>query len=158
MIILGIDPGSRITGYGIIRWPDTYITCGTIKTLNKPMVERLQIIHKDLKRIISKYQPEIAAIEEVFVHKNAQSALKLGHARGAAMLAVAEYQIPLAEYAARLIKQTVTGYGGADKLQMQTMVQQTLKLSQPPSTDAADALAIAICHGHLFNSHLLHTK
>jgi len=148
MRILGIDPGSRITGWGIIDWPIKYVACGTIKLPQLPIKDRLIYIYEDLQSIIQKYQPDCAAIEEVFLHKNPQSALKLGHARGAAMVAVLKSALPLNEYSARFIKQTITGYGNADKSQMQHMIQHTLSLEKQPTSDAADALAIAVCHGY----------
>ncbi len=148
MRILGIDPGSRITGWGVIQWPAAYIGCGIIKLPDVPLNQRLPIIFKDIQSIIKKYQPDCASIEEVFLHKNPQSALKLGHARGAAMIAVSLSDIPLYEYAPRFIKQTITGYGNADKIQMQTMIQSILNLNAKPSSDAADALSMAICHGY----------
>ena len=151
MNILGIDPGSITTGFGIIRQEENkqiYVVSGCIKIGNKPWAERLLQICQDLTEIVKEYLPEQAAIEQVFVNKNVSSALKLGHARGAAMLAVASLGISIAEYSPRKIKQAVVGHGGAEKVQVQHMVKTLLGLSTVPKTDAADALAIAICHGN----------
>jgi crossover junction endodeoxyribonuclease RuvC len=149
MIILGIDPGSRVTGFGVIEATGSrhrYITSGCIKTKAEDLGGRLYQIYEGLSEIIDTYQPQHAAIEKVFVKENVDSALKLGQARGAALVAMAKYQLALAEYAPRLIKKTVVGYGGADKNQIQQMIKVLLCLSDVPQTDAADALAIAICH------------
>lgn len=148
-LILGIDPGSRITGYGIIKITGTkpaYVASGCIRIGEHPLNKRLQYIYTGLSEIIQSYQPHEAAIEQIFMHQNAGSALKLGQARGAAIVAVAER--PLAEYSARQIKQSVVGYGAARKEQVQQMVQVLLNLSGVPQADAADALAVAICHAH----------
>jgi crossover junction endodeoxyribonuclease RuvC len=149
VIILGIDPGSRVTGFGVIEATGNrhrYITSGCIKTKGLDLGGRLFQIFEGLSEIIHTYQPVQAAIEQVFVKENVDSALKLGQARGAALVAMAKYQLSLAEYAPRLIKKTVVGHGGADKNQIQQMVKVLLCLSDVPQTDAADALAIAICH------------
>lgn len=151
MIILGIDPGSITTGFGVIRQErdkQHYVVSGCIKIGNKPWAERLLQIYQDLTEIVRTYVPEQAAIEQVFVNKNVASALKLGHARGAAMLAIANVGINIAEYSPRKIKQTIVGHGGAEKIQVQHMVKALLGLHSIPRTDAADALAIAICHGN----------
>ena len=150
MIILGIDPGSRITGYGIIqsiKQQQQYITSGHIKILSNDWGHRLKQIYEDLVAIIHQYQPEQVSIEKVFVHKNVSSALKLGQARGAAIVAAATMGLPVNEYSARQIKQAVVGCGNADKQQVQSMVQTILALDKAPQQDAADALAIAMCHG-----------
>jgi crossover junction endodeoxyribonuclease RuvC len=157
MIILGIDPGSRVTGYGLIACQgnsNRYIASGCIKTKGEHISERLLQIYQGLSTIIVQHLPTQAAIEQVFVNKNVDSALKLGQARGAAFVAVANYQLPLAEYAPRLVKQSVVGYGGADKQQVQQMIKILLCLSEAPPSDAADALAIALCHA----SHCLRTN
>tara|TARA_X000000950_G_C13564395_1_gene516882 strand:+ start:31 stop:501 length:471 start_codon:yes stop_codon:yes gene_type:complete len=146
MRILGIDPGSRITGYGIIDTPKHYVTSGIIRLLSDDMPERLQTIHEDLSTIIAKHQPNCVVIEQVFFSKNAQSALKLGYARGVAMLAAKQAHCPVFEYTPRAMKQAVTGHGNASKADIQTMVQNHLHLSARPSIDAADALGLAICH------------
>jgi crossover junction endodeoxyribonuclease RuvC len=150
-IILGIDPGSLITGYGLITVDGnklTYLDSGCIRIAGKELPYRLQQVHADLRQLICKYRPDEAAIEQVFMQKNAGSALKLGQARGAAIVAVVTDSIPLAEYSARQVKQSVVGYGAAAKAQVQQMVKSMLNLSKVPQADAADALAIAICHAH----------
>ncbi len=150
--ILGIDPGSRLTGYGIIRTDGrqhTYVASGCIKlTLTASMTERLQQIFMSLQEIVKTYSPHEAAIEQVFMHQNAGAALKLGQARGAAIVALADAAIPVAEYSARQVKQSVVGYGAAKKEQVQHMVRVLLNLSGVPQVDAADGLAIALCHAN----------
>ena len=149
MIILGIDPGSIRTGYGIIKKEKSnlsHVTHGTIAAKGNTIATRLHFIHEKLSEIIAEFQPNEAAIEEVFVQINVQSALKLGQARGVALIAAAKYAIPIAEYSARLIKKTAVGFGAASKSQVQFMIQAQLKLTSAPQADAADALAIAICH------------
>lgn len=151
-IILGIDPGSRVTGYGVIREQQrrlSYIDSGCIRSAEGTLPERLLQIFNGICVLMEKYTPQEVAIEQVFMHKNASSALKLGHARGAAMVACASHRIAVSEYSAREVKQTVVGYGAADKIQVQHMVVQLLTLSATPQADAADALAIAICHSHM---------
>ncbi|MDK2777480.1 MAG: crossover junction endodeoxyribonuclease RuvC [Pseudomonadota bacterium] len=151
MIILGIDPGSRLTGFGVIRrvgQKTEYIVSGCIRTGDGPLAERLKKIFAGVSEIIETYQPQEFAIEQVFMGKNADSALKLGQARGVAIVAATLHDLPVAEYAPRTIKQAVVGKGGADKEQVQHMVQHLLKLPGKPQADAADALAIAICHAH----------
>lgn len=157
-IILGIDPGSRLTGYGVIRQRGRqleYLGSGVIRTLAEDMPTRLKRIYAGVSEIITQFQPNVFAIEEVFLAKNASSALKLGQARGAAMVAAVNQDLPVFEYAARLVKQTVVGIGSADKVQVQEMVTRILKLSEKPQADAADALAIAITHAHSAQ-HLAH--
>lgn len=148
-IILGIDPGSIRTGYGVIRVEKnrfTHIAHGTIHAKGECVATRLHHIHATLSDIVQLYLPHEAAIEEIFVKINVQSAIKLGQARGAAMVAVARHAVPLHEYSARVIKKTATGYGAASKEQMQFMVRAQLQLPVNPQADAADALGIAICH------------
>lgn len=156
-IVLGIDPGSRLTGYGIIRQQGrtlTYLGSGCIRVVGsgssaeRPLAERLRIIHDGISELIAQYAPDEFAIEQVFMARNPDSALKLGQARGAAIVAAARHDLVVAEYSARQIKQAVVGGGGADKTQVQHMVMQLLKLAKRPQADAADALAIAICHCH----------
>lgn len=150
-IILGIDPGSRVTGYGVIRQNGRtleYLGSGAIRTLAEDMPTRLKRIYAGVTEIIMQFQPDMFAIEEVFLAKNPNSALKLGQARGTAIVAAVNQDLPVFEYAARLVKQTVTGIGSADKVQVQDMVTRILKLSDKPQADAADALAIAITHAH----------
>lgn len=151
-IILGIDPGSRVTGYGIIRASQTaihYIDSGCIRTNSDVLSERLLQIFNGLCDLLDQYQPNEVAIEQVFLHENPNSALKLGHARGVAMVACASHRLPIFEYAARSVKQSVVGYGAAQKDQVQQMVVMLLNLSRSPQSDAADALAIAIGHSHI---------
>lgn len=150
-IILGIDPGSRITGYGVIRAQGRhleYLGSGCIRLPDVELAEKLRMIHDGVRELIIQYRPEQFAIERVFMSKNADSALKLGQARGAAIVAAACQELPVAEYAAREIKQAVAGTGGADKAQVQAMVTHVLKLPASPQADAADALGVAICHAH----------
>lgn len=148
-IILGIDPGSRITGYGVIAsngLKHRYIDSGCIKVLAKDMAIRLQEIFDGIREIIARYKPEEAAVEQIFLNRNVNSALKLGQARGIALVVPALHAIPVFEYSARLVKQSVVGYGAAEKIQVQHMVKHMLALSGTPQADAADALAIALCH------------
>jgi crossover junction endodeoxyribonuclease RuvC len=147
--IMGIDPGSRKTGFGIIeiiKNQPHYIASGVIKLDTGDLAQRLERIFTDLQTIIKQYQPTVVAVEQVFMSNNASSALKLGQARGAAITAVAIHQLPVAEYAARKIKQAIVGYGQAEKTQIQSMVMSLLKLNKKPQVDAADALAAALCH------------
>jgi crossover junction endodeoxyribonuclease RuvC len=148
-LIIGIDPGSRFTGYGIIADENSQQHCiayGRVVVKGHSTAERLFHIYTEISQIITTHQPHEFAIETVFFHKNAQSALKLGQARGAALVAAAAQGLPVAEYSPREIKQAAVGYGAADKTQVQQMVKMLLKLKETPETDAADALAIAICH------------
>ena len=149
---MGIDPGSRITGYGIIDMEGSrshHVANGCIQTTSdRPLPERLKTIFEGLINVIREYQPMEVAAEQVFMHRNPDSALKLGQARGAALCAVVMAGLPVSEYAPRAIKQAVVGGGGADKDQVQRMVALLLNLAESPQADAADALAVAICHGH----------
>ena len=177
-IIIGIDPGSRITGFGVIKYENNqycYLDSGCINTFSASVSKsardqiyetgkiyanpaykssenslavssRLKIIYQGVCELIEQYQPTEMSIEQVFVNKNVQSALKLGQARGVAMLAAAMHDLPVYEYAPRKIKQAVVGSGAADKLQVQHMVKQLLQLPKVPQADAADALAVAMCH------------
>ena len=150
-IILGIDPGSRVTGYGVIRQVGRhleYLGSGAIRTSVEDMPTRLKRIYAGVTEIITQFQPDMFAIEQVFMAKNPDSALKLGQARGTAIVAAVNQDLPVFEYAARLVKQTVVGAGSADKVQVQEMVTRILQLSAKPQADAADALAIAITHAH----------
>lgn len=150
-LILGIDPGSRITGFGIINVVGSrneYVTSGCIRVADKSFPERLKKIFDNITEIIERYCPQEMAIEQVFMAKNAGSALKLGHARGAAIVAGVNQGLPVSEYSARQIKQSVVGSGAADKAQVQHMVKILLSLSDLPQEDAADALAAAMCHAH----------
>jgi len=153
--VLGVDPGSRVTGYGVIETrggAHRYVTSGCIRTggrsMEAPMPERLQAIHAGITEIIERYVPLEFAIEKAFVHRGPESALKLGHARGAAILAAVGAGLEVAEYAAPKVKQAVTGNGGAAKAQVTRMVRALLEVDDALQPDAADALAIAICHAH----------
>jgi crossover junction endodeoxyribonuclease RuvC len=154
MRVLGIDPGSSATGYGIvdeINGSLSAITWGAIKTSNRlPFSQRLKTIHDGLTEIIKKYSPDVASIENLFFAENAKSALKLGQVRGAAILSAANQSVEVAEYTPLEIKQAISGYGRADKGQIQNMVSIILNLKEIPKPfDASDALAIAICHIHI---------
>lgn len=152
--IIGIDPGSRITGYGVIdadRGQLQFVACGVVKTTTKyPFPYRLNEIFDGINEVVQVHGPVIAAIEEVFLATNPRSALKLGHARGAAVVAAMQNGLMVYDYSARAVKQAVVGYGQADKKQVQHMVRVLLGLSGSPSSDAADALAVAICHANQF--------
>ncbi|MDF7670023.1 crossover junction endodeoxyribonuclease RuvC [Orbaceae bacterium ESL0721] len=151
-IILGIDPGSRLTGYGVIRQTGrqlSYLGSGCIRTEAEDLPTRLKRIYAGVTEIILQFNPDMFAIEQIFMARNADSALKLGQARGAAIVAAVNRDIPVFEYAARLVKQSVVGSGAADKKQVQHMVKLLLKLPATPQADAADALGIAITHAHL---------
>lgn len=150
-IILGIDPGSRITGYGLIKEENRkiyYLDSGCIRTSEGELSQRLLQIFDGICQLMDNYSPDEVAIEQVFMHQNPNSALKLGHARGAAMVAAASHRICVNEYSAREVKQAVVGYGAAQKEQVKQMVVNLLLLNSPPQSDAADALAIAICHSY----------
>jgi len=150
-IILGVDPGSRVTGYGVINSVGNklqYIDCGCIRTESKSFPERLLTIFDELNTLIERHVPQQAAVEEVFMGRNASSALKLGQARGSAMVACLTHQLEVAEYSARQVKQAVVGSGAADKSQVQHMVKALLGISDTLAEDAADALAVAICHAN----------
>ena len=150
-IILGIDPGSRITGFGIIAVENSknyYITSGCIRLPSDDVAAKCRTLYDALQQLIITHQPTEAAVEQVFMHLNAGGAIKLGQARGAAITAIATHHLSLAEYTARQVKKAVVGFGAAEKHQVQAMVQLLLQLSAKPQEDAADALAIALCHGH----------
>ncbi len=151
MIILGIDPGLRTTGFGVIDKQGSklsYIASGTIKTIEGSLPERLKTIFAGVAEIIRTYQPDCSAIEKVFVNVNPQSTLLLGQARGAAICALVSADLAVAEYTALQVKQGVVGHGKAKKEQVQDMVKRLLMLSGTPGSDAADALGVAICHAH----------
>jgi len=151
MRILGIDPGSTITGFGVIEMHGgglRYVTSGCIRMRGEALPQRLKTIYDSVSEIIGSTRPDGLAIEEVFVARNARSALVLGQARGAAICAAVGHDLPVSEYSALKIKQSVVGYGRADKEQVQHMVRTILGLASAPQADAADALACAICHGH----------
>jgi len=149
--VLGIDPGLRCTGYGLIDFAGSksrVVQYGTIRTdTNNSFPRRIQTVYDDILDVIQQYEPDEFAIEEAFYSKNAKTALQLGHVRGVAMLAAMHSKLPVTEYSAKKIKMAITGRGGATKEQVQFMVKNMLDLSEPPTPlDASDALACAICH------------
>ncbi len=150
--ILGVDPGLRNTGWGVIDCDGprlAFVACGVIRPDAKaPMAQRLLVVHEALAAIIADHAPSEVAVEETFVSRDAKASLKLGHARGVALLVAAQAGLKVAEYAPRLIKKAVTGTGTAEKRQVMAMVHTFLPRARPKSTDAADALAVAICHAH----------
>lgn len=149
--ILGIDPGLRITGFGIIEKSGSklaYVSSGCIKSGDAELADRLKTILAGLREVIAAHAPQQVALEKVFVNVNPASTLALGQARGTAICAAVDAGLPVAEYTALQVKQAVVGNGHAKKEQVQEMVKRLLKLSGAPSADAADALACAICHAH----------
>lgn len=149
--ILGIDPGLRVTGFGVVEQTGqhlAYITSGCIRSGEGQLPQRLRVLLEGLQEVIAATRPQCVAIEQVFVNVNPQSTLLLGQARGAAICAAVGSALPVAEYTALQVKQAVVGSGRAGKAQVQAMVRHLLKLSGDPSADAADALACAICHAH----------
>lgn len=149
--ILGIDPGSRATGFGLIDLIGgqvKYLTSGIIKSTKGDFTDRLKVINQSVYKLIKEYNPDIMVIESVFVHKNPSSALKLGHARAAALCATFDFDVTVFEYAPREIKKAVVGTGAASKEQVQHMVVSLLKLDGIPAEDAADALAAALCYSN----------
>jgi crossover junction endodeoxyribonuclease RuvC len=154
MLVIGIDPGTAITGYGLVREKEDgtleAVEYGVIETPAKsPMPERLVLLHEKLKEILSQQQPDSSAVEMLFFQRNVKTAITVGQGRGVVLLALAQADVPIAEYTPLEIKQAITGYGGADKRQMQDMVRTLLNLEEAPKPDdAADALAVAICHLH----------
>ncbi|MBS0300502.1 MAG: crossover junction endodeoxyribonuclease RuvC [Proteobacteria bacterium] len=151
MRILGIDPGLRVTGFGVIDKSGSnlaYVSSGSVKTFAGELPSRLKLILSNLSEVITQYQPEHVAIEQVFVNINPKTTLLLGQARGAAICAAVMNNLMVTEYTALQIKQAVVGNGHAKKNQVQEMVVRLLKLTGNPSADAADALACAICHAH----------
>ncbi|MEO1043879.1 MAG: crossover junction endodeoxyribonuclease RuvC [Pseudomonadota bacterium] len=151
-LILGLDPGLGTTGWGLIRTEGNrlaHIANGQITTQAKaPLAERLLTLDTALQTLIHEWQPDAAAVEEVFVNKNPQSTLKLGQARGVVLLGAARARVPVAEYAARAVKKAVVGTGAADKMQIQAMLKVLLPGAKISGADAADALAVAITHAH----------
>ncbi|WP_281646828.1 crossover junction endodeoxyribonuclease RuvC [Parendozoicomonas sp. Alg238-R29] len=150
-IILGIDPGSRVTGYGVINHNGQtveYVDSGCIRIQPGELPERLKQVYDGIDQVIAAWTPQMVGIEQVFMAKNADSALKLGQARGAAIVAAMNSGLPVSEYSARQVKQAVVGTGSADKEQVQHMVMAMLRLNRKPQADAADALAVALCHAH----------
>lgn len=149
--IIGIDPGSRITGYGILDtdgFRHTYIASGFIKITGDELPQRLGVIFREVAKVVEQWQPDSMAIEQVFLSRNVDSALKLGQARGAAICAGVQADLSVAEYTPRAIKKAVVGTGAADKQQIQHMMQMLLGLKARPQSDEADALAIAMCHAN----------
>lgn len=152
-IVLGIDPGSRVTGYGVIASEGSkliYIDSGCIRTqAAESLSEKLDIIYHGVNQVIRLHSPQEVGIEQVFMARNADSALKLGQARGAAIVACTGNSLPVYEYSARQVKQSVVGTGAADKVQVQAMICRLLGLDCSPQADAADALGVAVCHTHM---------
>ena len=153
MIVLGIDPGTAITGYGLVGEEDgqaVAMAYGAITTPSDlPLPERLKLLQRDLAEVIERHQPEQAAVEQLFFNKNVRTALAVGHARGVVLLTLAQAGVPIYEYTPLEVKQAVTGSGRADKAQVQQMIKLLLGLSKVPKPDdVADALAIAVCHLH----------
>lgn len=149
--ILGIDPGSRLTGFGVVDFEgdkSLYVASGTVKSIDGAFADRLRQIFESIGSIVDEFRPDIVAVESVFMHKNAGSALKLGHARSAAICATFAHGAEVYEYAPREIKQAIVGTGAATKEQVQHMIVSILGLEGVPAPDAADALAAALCHGH----------
>ena len=147
MRIIGLDPGSRITGIGIIDG-DRLVHAESLRLGDGPMPIRLGLIFQRVQALVAEFRPEIAAVETVFMSRNPQAAIKLGQARGAAVCALVQAGLDVHEYAPRAIKQAIVGRGGAAKEQVQHMIRILLKLDRAPGEDAADALAVALCHLH----------
>ena len=156
MLIIGLDPGLGTTGWGIVAKSGSrlsHIANGQIRTDPKaPLAERLVTLDRELADIILAHRPDSGAVEEVFVNSNPQSTLKLGQARGVCLLALARAGMPVAEYATRLVKKALVGTGGAEKAQVQAMLKVLLPGVRLAGADAADALAVAICHAHMARS------
>jgi crossover junction endodeoxyribonuclease RuvC len=153
MRVLGIDPGSTVTGFGIVEQCDdgyTHVDSGVVRTrANNPLAGRLYRLHEGIVEVIREGRPDAVAIEDVFVARNSRAALVLGQARGVVLLAAAQAGLPVCDYAPRQVKQALVGYGQADKAQVAEMVRRLLALPAPPApVDASDALAIALCHLH----------
>jgi crossover junction endodeoxyribonuclease RuvC len=162
MLVVGIDPGTATTGYGLVRENDDgsllSVDFGTIVTTpDQPMAKRLLELHKQLRNLLLLHRPQSGAVEKLFFQRNVRTALAVGQARGVALLAMAECNLHISEYTPLEVKQAVVGYGGADKKQIQHMVAAILSLPEPPKQDdAADALAVAICHIHSARLSWLH--
>ncbi len=153
MIILGVDPGVSVTGYGIIEVEGNRATCidyGGISTRGrKTLSEKLEKIYNKLSQVIQTYQPQYCAVENIFYHENVRTAIVMGHARGVVMLAAQKQSVPVYEYSPREVKMSIVGFGAASKKQVSAMVKNLLKLEKEPRPiDAADALAVALCHHH----------
>jgi len=160
--ILGIDPGLRRTGWGLIGCEGNrliYLACGSVQTSDKlSLAERLVTIHDGLARIVDEFRPDEAAVEATFVNRDAVATLKLGQARGIALLVPAKAGVPVAEYAPNLVKKTIVGAGHCEKEQFRLMLRVLLPKAEPPTHDAADALAIAVTHAHHRQSAMLKLK
>ena len=159
MIVIGIDPGSRYCGYGLLEAGlprPRYLSCGVLRLQGADTSQRLHQLHSGLGALIHQYQPTACALEQVFIAKNPMSALKLGQARGAALAAVAACGLEVHDYSARAVKKALTGSGAASKEQVQFMIARLLALPKPPAQDASDALALAWCHlqNNLFQAKL----
>jgi crossover junction endodeoxyribonuclease RuvC len=152
MRIIGIDPGSTITGYGIVEQVNTrlsHVASGrVVSSARKPFNDRLKRIYQELEKVIALHSPEVMAVEDLFISRNIRSALKLGHARGVAILAGLNADLAIAEYSPLEVKKALVGYGRAQKTQVQQMVRTLLCLGELPESNTADALAVAICHLH----------
>ncbi|MBC7315614.1 MAG: crossover junction endodeoxyribonuclease RuvC [Chloroflexi bacterium] len=153
MLVLGLDPGLATTGYGLVQGEGRSLRAvayGVLKTpANLPVAERLALLHQALLDLLAEYRPQAAAVEELFFSTNARTAIVVGEARGVILLTLAQAQVPITEYTPLQVKQAITGYGQAEKAQMQQMVRLLLNLEHlPQPDDAADALAVAICHHH----------
>lgn len=155
MVILGVDPGLNVTGYGVIAVSGNTVRCLDFGGISNrggstvPLEDRLLAIHEGLREVIERHHPTHCAVEEVFYHKNVNTAIVMGHARGVAMLAARQAGVAVHEYAAREVKMATVGNGAASKQQVQAMVTRLLLLREPPRPqDAADALAVALCHHH----------
>jgi crossover junction endodeoxyribonuclease RuvC len=157
-VLLGIDPGSRTTGFGVIKQGAgdrlEVLTAGCIHLKQGDLASRLSELYQGVVELITLYRPDHAAVEQVFVKHYPAAALKLGHARGAIMVALAQHGVPIAEYAPRLVKKNVVGVGQADKSQVQHMISRMLGLTTEVPPDAADALAIAMCHANVLRNPL----
>lgn len=163
MLVLGIDPGTATTGYGLVdgdRGKTRLVDYGTISTVPQtPMPERLLTINRELNGLLEKYQPDAVAIEQLFFHRNVKTAITVAQSRGVLLMTTAGAGVSIAEYTPLQVKQSVVGYGNASKRQVQLMVQALLSLKTPPRPDdAADALAIAICHLHSFRLKALYER
>jgi crossover junction endodeoxyribonuclease RuvC len=164
MLVIGIDPGTAVTGYGLVQDDEhgglVLVDYGVITTpSNLPMPERLLQLYQRLRELLSCYSPESGAVEKLFLQRNVRTAISVGQGRGIALLGLAEARIPVVEYTPLEIKQAVTGYGRADKMQVQQMVKFLLRLSEiPKPDDAADALAVAICHLHSSRTQSLYAE
>lgn len=164
-VVLGIDPGSRTTGYGLVKVSNgktAYLDSGCIRIVKPneslPLADRLRIIFDAISNLIADHRPDEVAIEKVFLSKNADSALKLGQARGVAIVAAAVHNLDVAEYSALEVKKSVVGTGRATKEQVQHMVTAILTLNRSPQADAADALAVALCHANSRNNALIQAR